>query len=174
MSDLSWYVDSRATKHVTTDPNFLVAKVDYNGTKELHIGNGYGNFIAHTGSFFATSRVNTKHIITPKDMFYVPKITKNLLSVLKFSRDNGVYFKFHPLSCFVKEKRTWTVLLEHKLKQGLYAFDFQIKYNDVLENSSTCMSKLHNSSTYICDSNKLCRSIIDINSIHSKTICLNL
>lgn len=80
--------------------------------------------IVHTSSCFVTSKSNIRHDFTLKDMLYVLDIIKNLLSVSKFTRDSDVYFEFHPLICFVKDSRTWEVLLEGKLKQGLYAFDF--------------------------------------------------
>lgn len=40
------------------------------------------------------------------NVLYVPAIRKNLLSVSRFTRDNGVYFEFHPSHCLIKDVRT--------------------------------------------------------------------
>ena len=56
-------------------------------------------------------------------LLHVPEITKNLLSVSKFARDNNVFFEFHPNFCLVKDQVSKIVVLEGKLKGGLYAFD---------------------------------------------------
>lgn len=58
-----------------------------------------------------------------KNVLHVPTICKNLLSVGQFSRDNSVYFKFHPHMCFVKDIQTGTVLLVGHMHKGLYRFD---------------------------------------------------
>jgi len=53
----------------------------------------------------------------------VPTITRNLLSVSKFAKDNLVYFEFHADKCFVKSQESKQVLLEGFLdKSGLYKF----------------------------------------------------
>ena len=49
-------------------------------------------------------------------------ITRNLLSVSQFSKDNAVLFEFHSSVCFVKDQVTGEVLLQGSLKDGLYHF----------------------------------------------------
>lgn len=49
-----------------------------------------------------------------------PNITKNLLSVHKFTRDNDVFFEFHPWSFLVKDRNTRSKLLEGRCEGGLY------------------------------------------------------
>ena len=56
-------------------------------------------------------------------LLHVPEITKNLLSVSKFARDNNVFFEFHPNFCLIKDQVSKIVVLEGKLKDGMYAFD---------------------------------------------------
>ena len=56
-------------------------------------------------------------------MLLVPSITKNLLSVSRFAKDNNVFFEFHSDACFVKDQDSQTVLLIGKVKDGLYSFD---------------------------------------------------
>ena len=56
-------------------------------------------------------------------LLHVPEITKDLLSVSKFVRDNNVFFEFHPNFCLAKDQVSKIVVLEGKLKGVLYAFD---------------------------------------------------
>ena len=54
----------------------------------------------------------------------VPAITKNLMYVIQFARDNKVFFEFHVDKCFVKTHSNSEVLLQGLLnKDGLYIFD---------------------------------------------------
>ena len=48
--------------------------------------------------------------------------SKNLLSVSRFASDNHVYFEFHADVCLVKRQGTNEILLQGKLKDGLYMF----------------------------------------------------
>ena len=56
-------------------------------------------------------------------MLLVPSITKNLLSVSRFAKDNNVFFEFHYDACFVKDQDSQAVILTGKVKDGLYSFD---------------------------------------------------
>ncbi|KAL4378894.1 hypothetical protein GQ457_02G021480 [Hibiscus cannabinus] len=49
-------------------------------------------------------------------------ITKNLMYVSRFAKDNLVYFDFHQNSCFLKNELTREVLLEGVEEEGLYYF----------------------------------------------------
>ena len=53
-------------------------------------------------------------------ILHVPTVSKNLLSVTK---DNSIYFEFHPNVCFVKSQVSNEVLLKgHLGSNGLYTF----------------------------------------------------
>lgn len=119
--DTSWYPDSGATNHVTADQDNLMIKTDYQGPDQVHIGNGLGLPIKYVG-FSQFPSPLTSQYLTLRNLLHFPKITKNLLSVSKFARDNNVYFEFHPNVCYVKDQVSKTVVLEGKLKDGLYAF----------------------------------------------------
>lgn len=58
-----------------------------------------------------------------KGIFHIPKISKNLLSVLKFTGDIDVFFEFHPTFFVVKERYTRKVVLQGQNKNGLYCLD---------------------------------------------------
>lgn len=53
----------------------------------------------------------------------MPAITKNLISISKFAKDNAVFFEFHPDFCHVKSQATKEVLLQGTVRDdGLYCF----------------------------------------------------
>jgi hypothetical protein len=55
-----------------------------------------------------------------RSVLHVPQITKNLLSIQKFTSDNDAYVEFHP-SCFFVKDRTSGKILHHGLsRHGLY------------------------------------------------------
>ena len=122
ISDSNWYPASGATNHVTNDLANLNIGVEYQGANQLVIGNGAGLPISHIGSSFLTAQNHPSRKLLLKHLFHVPNITKNLLSVSQFARDNHVFFKFHPLTCFVKDRATGETLLQGKLDRGLYQF----------------------------------------------------
>lgn len=65
---------------------------------------------------------NTSSLLA--NLLHVPNITRNLISVSNFSKDNKVYFEFYPNKCFVKSQASGQVLLEGFLDaSGLYCFN---------------------------------------------------
>ena len=57
------------------------------------------------------------------NLLHVSSITKNLISVSQFVKDNDVFFEFHPLICYVKDGRTGQTLLQGLLHKDLYRFN---------------------------------------------------
>jgi hypothetical protein len=91
----------------------------YTSSDQLHIGNGQGLLINHTGSSQLTYP-NATFLL--KNLLHVPHIKKNLLSVSQFTRDNHVYFEFHPTYFCIKDQLTSHILLHGLSKDGLYTF----------------------------------------------------
>jgi hypothetical protein len=52
-------------------------------------------------------------------MLHVSDITKNLLSILKLTKDNNVIVEFYPDICFVKDRLTKKVIMQGRLRDGL-------------------------------------------------------
>ncbi|KAL6331208.1 hypothetical protein AAG906_009636 [Vitis piasezkii] len=75
--------------------------------------------IGHSSSLFSL----TPKVLSLNHMFFVPSITKNLLSVSRFAKSNNVFFEFHYDVCFVKDQDSQVVFLTEKVKNGLYSFD---------------------------------------------------
>jgi len=90
--DLNWNPDTRATHHITSDLNNLNFHYEaYDGLDEIQVGNGTRLAIKNTGTFK----------LSPNFILHVPQITKNLLSIQKFTFDNNVYVEFHPSFVFL-------------------------------------------------------------------------
>lgn len=95
--DPMWYLDSGATNHITPDADSLVNKTPYIAHDQVHVGDGKGLTINYIGSSSFYSQFHSRPL-TLNHLLYVPSITKNLLSVSKFSSDNGILFKFSLMS----------------------------------------------------------------------------
>lgn len=59
-------------------------------------------------------------ILSLNKLLYIPKITKNLLSMPQFTKDNGVVVEFYDAYNVIKDKVSRQVLLEANLEEGLH------------------------------------------------------
>ena len=122
-SSTSWYPDSGATNHISNDFGNLNSASEYNGGKLLHLGDGKGIKIKHVGnSIFSPNSNPLSKSLFINNLLHVPQISRNLLSVSQFAKDNGVIFEFHPTFCFVREQGTKEIILKGILDHGLYHF----------------------------------------------------
>ena len=118
-----WYPDSDATHHVSNDLSNLNISSEYNGGKNLLLGNGAAVSIANIGeTSFNSHSTSFSRKLHLKNLLHVPNITKNLLSVSQFAKDNSVFFEFNPNFCFVKDLGTREIVLKGILEKGLYHF----------------------------------------------------
>lgn len=89
-TDSAWYADSGASNHVINELANLNLASEFHANSKLQVGNGTGLFISHIGnSHFKNS---TAKPFLLRNLLHVPAITKNLLSVSQFARDNSVFF----------------------------------------------------------------------------------
>ncbi|KAL4291971.1 hypothetical protein GQ457_14G011070 [Hibiscus cannabinus] len=107
----SWVVDSGATHHVTLDASKVAHGVDYTGPGMLVVGNGHSLPINKTGQF---ALLSDSRLLLLNNLIHVPQVTKNLLSVSKFVKDNMVFVEFRAKSCCVRDESTREVLLQGK------------------------------------------------------------
>ncbi|KAH9677219.1 retrovirus-related pol polyprotein from transposon RE2 [Citrus sinensis] len=120
-ADTNWYLDSGATHHLTNDMSNMNMAEPFTGTFKLVIGNGVGLFITHTGSAVLRMKSSINHVdLKLNNILLVPKITKNLISVSKLTRDNNVVVEFTNDFCFVKDKVRNLIMLQGKAEKGLY------------------------------------------------------
>ena len=102
---------------MTADLQNLNSHYEYQGPDTIKVGDGIGLHILHTGS----SSIQTPHkSLLLNKILHVPSITQNLLSVSQFTRDNNVYFEFHPSFFVVKDIQSGKELLRGPNKGGLY------------------------------------------------------
>ena len=106
---------------MTNDAANLNQKQDYNGKESLIVGNGEKLGILHVGDSILTVS-NNKNLIL-KDVLHVPQIEKNLISISQLIACNNIDVLFNSVGCVVKDKATGKVLLQGRLKEGLYHFD---------------------------------------------------
>ncbi|KAH0657481.1 hypothetical protein KY289_026229 [Solanum tuberosum] len=118
----NWYPDSGASHHITPDLENLHHVEDYNGMDQVQVGNGQGLPIHHTGN--STLSLPSKSLALT-NILHVPSITKRLLSVQRFARDNGVFFEFHPSHFIVKDRASKKPLLLGQSNDGLYSLKLQ-------------------------------------------------
>ena len=91
---------------------------EYEGSEQVFVGNGQGMDIEHIGKYCLISK-SSKSAFTLQDLLHVPSITKNLISVSKFARDNKVFFEFHPNECFVQSQVSKETFLQGILSNSL-------------------------------------------------------
>jgi len=121
LEDPLWYPDSGATHHVTHDSNFFTNKQSHHGAETLKLGNNQGMEILHTGyAHYIVPHTTTTFVL--RNLLQVPHITKHLISVAQFAKDNNVNFEFYANACYVKHEDTHQILLQGTVKDGLYVF----------------------------------------------------
>lgn len=113
--------DSGATHYITSDLANLNFHSPYEGSDHLKLWNVSGFPIEHIGFVSFTSRTTTLQL---SDVFYVPSITKNLLSMHQFTKDNNWLIEFHPYAFYIKNLVTKQELLRYGMKNGLYDHNF--------------------------------------------------
>lgn len=151
-TEFNWYPDSGASNHVTNELSNLNLAADYHGQNKLQIGNGSGLDICHVGNSIVSSfphKNRNTHLFKLDTLLHVPQITKNLLSVAQFAKDNGVFFEFHPLHCVVKDQVSGEVLLKGNLRNGLYQFKLiQLKLAANTQESSATSSQFQHKQSF--------------------------
>ena len=119
----SWYPDSGASHHVINVSQNIQQLTPFKGPDQITIGNGQGLDINSTGLTSFQSPLNPVFPLILSNLLFVPSITKNLISVSQFFKDNLVYFEFHPTFCLVKSQVSKEVLLKGLVGlDGLYQF----------------------------------------------------
>ena len=97
--------------------------MDYKEKAKVVVGNGESISIKSSGSKYLSTFM-PNHSLILKDVLHVPSITKNLLSISQFTKDNNVILEFDSHQCVVKDKRTKLALLRGTLTNCLYKLQF--------------------------------------------------
>lgn len=113
---LSYYYST--THHITSDlQNLNIHTEDYCGQDQVLVGNDKGLKIHHLDKSIIFSAFKSFFL---NQVLHVPHIKKNLLSVYQFTKDNDVYFEFHPSFFCVKDRSSGAIILQGQSDQGLY------------------------------------------------------
>lgn len=118
--DASWYPNSGATNHLTHVSPAPQITTAYTRPCKVLVGNG---------TTFRISAIDTSVIpiyskpLHLNNMLCTTCVTKNLLSVSQFSKENQVYFEFHASHCHVKDSVTNRALFQIFEQNGLYKLD---------------------------------------------------
>lgn len=95
----NWFPDTGTTHHATRDISALSHSQEYTGTDMLQVGDGNSLSIHNIGS---SSLPANNCSLQLNNILHVPSLQKSLLFVSQFTKDNNVYFEFHPSCFFVK------------------------------------------------------------------------
>ncbi|KAF5472556.1 hypothetical protein F2P56_009267 [Juglans regia] len=116
----TWYSNTVAFHRFTSEFNNLnLESTPYQGPDQVFIGDGSALPIHHLG--FVQIPTTAGNFLL-HNLFHVPSISRNLLSVRQFCNDNKVFFEFHSDLFLVKDSRSREVLLQGHVEDGLYAF----------------------------------------------------
>ncbi|RDY14214.1 hypothetical protein CR513_00754, partial [Mucuna pruriens] len=87
--------------HATNNPTNLMDNTSLSSSDHVLLGNGQGLSFSSIGFSKLSSAYKPHTSLRLHNLFLVPTITKNLISVSQFARDNSVYFEFHPTFCLL-------------------------------------------------------------------------
>lgn len=115
--DLNWYMDSSATNHVTSNLSNLSIKDECLTSDHIFTGDGTSLPILSSGSSSFYSVACPLHL---QDILYTPHISKKLVSISQFTRNNSCSIEFHPNFFVVKDLKTHREILGGPVKDDLY------------------------------------------------------
>ena len=91
----TWLLDSEASHHIMSYLSNLSLDSPYQGYDDIMIGDGLTLPITHTGSITILISSRT---FTLQNVFCVPSMQNNLISIYQFCTNNHVSVEFSPLS----------------------------------------------------------------------------
>jgi hypothetical protein len=115
--DPNWYVDTGTTDHITGELKKLAVGNKYQGGDQIHMASGTSMDTSHIGH---TTFDTPNHPILLKNILYVPRTRKNLVSIQCLTPDNSIYVEFYPFFFLIKDQKTRTTLLKGRCMGGMY------------------------------------------------------
>lgn len=120
---VNWYPDSGASHLVTSSTQNIQQLSPFEGPDQITIGNGQNLYALSNGFTKFNFSLNPKLLLVINNLLHIPNITKNLLSVSQFAKDNKFFFDFHFNFCFVKSQASNEIIIKGVFhKDGLYKF----------------------------------------------------
>jgi hypothetical protein len=116
-TDPQWYLNSRATYHLTGELDKLTMHDHYHGHDQVRTANGTGMAINHISTSVIPTSFRDLHL---HNVLHAPHTDKHLISIHHFNLDNHTYVELHPYFFLIKDQVTKKVLLRGPCKGGLY------------------------------------------------------
>ena len=134
ISHTPWIIDSGASDHMTSFSHLFHTYTPCSGHKKVRIADGSYSPIAGNGL------INLSKTISLKNVLHVPKLTCNLLSVSKLSRDSNCRVIFSKYHCVFQEQNSGKMIGSAKLIDGLYYFEDEESKNKEAQGFSSISS----------------------------------
>lgn len=112
-------MDSAATHHITNDLANLHLYHPYQGSDQVMVGNGAAVPIQHSGKGILPT---SSHSFQLSQVYHVPSLTNNLVSVQKFTQDSNCTVTFDDSTFLIQDKDTKRILSKGHNLNGLYQF----------------------------------------------------
>lgn len=121
--DTNWYIDSKATDHITSELDKLAVREKYKGPEQIHTANGAGMRIKHIGH----ALVHTPRTLHLKNVLHVPQATKNLVSASRLAEDNYAFLEIYSKYFLVKDLATKDIILKGRCRKGLSSLSWNLQ-----------------------------------------------
>lgn len=149
----SWIIDSGASDHMTNNRSILTDFNFFSIPKSVRIANGLDLKVLGKGNVKLTAK------LILRDVFYVPCLSFNLVSISKITHDNHCLAVFSSSHCFFQETRMLKMIGSARQCKGLYIIQSEERLPVVEDLLSPRISACYNSRT-VLPSNSLERILL--------------
>ncbi|KAH0686950.1 hypothetical protein KY284_017503 [Solanum tuberosum] len=114
----TWVVDSGATDHMTSLSHLFISYSPCPSYKKITIADGSVITVVGQGD------ISLGKSLILKDVLHIPKLSANLISIQKLTKDSKCQVTFFPSYCLFQEQNTKEMIGRASEKGGLYCLDF--------------------------------------------------
>ncbi|RVW39021.1 hypothetical protein CK203_089160 [Vitis vinifera] len=122
-----WIINSGASDHMTNSSNMFESYSPCPGDKKVRIADGNFSPIAGKGLIKISEEIDLKSVL------HVPKLTCNLLSISKLSRDSNCCVIFYESHCIFQDQSSGKTIGSARMINGLYYFEDNLPSNKMLK-----------------------------------------
>ena len=119
---------------MTNSSNMFESYSPCPGNKKVRIANGNFSPIAGKGLIKISEGIDLKSVL------HVPKLTCNLLSVSKLSRDSNCCVIFYESHCIFQDQSSGKTIGSARIINGLYYFEDNLPSNKIAQGLSSISS----------------------------------
>eukprot|EP00261_Vitis_vinifera_P039416 XP_019080659.1 PREDICTED: uncharacterized protein LOC104881375 isoform X1 [Vitis vinifera] len=129
-----WIIDSGASDHMTNSSNMFGSYLPCPGNKKVRIADGNFSPIAGKGLIKISEGIDLKSVL------HVPKLTCNLLSISKLSRDSNCCVIFYESHCIFQDRSSGKTIGNARMINCLYYFEDNLPSNKIAQGLSSISS----------------------------------